>query len=81
MDKNKKKIATQSEDIDNIFRYLKEPNNTDNYDKYIRPMIKEKGQQYVDKLLGSTILVLRENELSIDNIGFDENGKTIIKKD
>lgn len=80
MDKNKKKIATQSEDIDNIFRYLKEPNNADNYDKYIRPMIKEKGQQYVDKLLGSTILVLRENELSIDNIDFDENGKTIIKK-
>ena len=52
MAKNTKKIPTQSENIDNIIRYLKNPNNSNSYEQYLRPIIKQKGQQYVDKLLG-----------------------------
>lgn len=81
MAKNTKKIPTQSEDIDNIIRYLKNPNNSNSYEQYLRPIIKKKGQQYVDKLLGSTILVLKENELSLNNIEFDENEKMTIVKE
>jgi hypothetical protein len=81
MAKNTKKIPTQSEDIDNIIRYLKNPNDSNNYEQYLRPIIKQKGQQYVDKLLGSTILVLKENELSLNNIEFDENGKMTVVKE
>lgn len=81
MAKNTKKIPTQSEDIDNIIRYLKNPNDSNSYEQYLRPIIKQKGQQYVDKLLGSTILVLKENELSLNNIEFDENEKMTIVKE
>lgn len=81
MAKNTKKIPTQSEDIDNIIRYLKNPNDSNSYKQYLRPIIKQKGQQYVDKLLGSTILVLKENELSLNNIDFDENGKMTVVKE
>lgn len=81
MTKNTKKIPTQSEDIDNIIRYLKNPNDSNSYEEYLHPIIKQKGQQYVDKLLGSTILVLKENELSLNNIEFDENGKMTVVKE
>ena len=75
------KRTTQSEDIDNVVRYLKEGKNSKNaYNKYITPIVKQKGKPYVDKLIGSTILTLSSRGLSLDDIGFDSDGNMTIVK-
>ena len=75
------KIRTESEDIDDIFLYLKSNKDSIAYEKYILPIIKRKGREYVDKLLGSTILVLSEHNLKLDDLSLDKNGKLTLSKD
>ena len=74
-------VSTQNQDIENIIRYLKNEPTPENYEKYVVPLVKLNGKQYADKLIGSTIIVLKERGLSLDDIIFDENDNlTVVKQ-
>ena len=75
------KIATQNTDIENVIRYLKSEHSLEDYNKYLTPLIKSKGKQYVDKLIGSTMIVFEERGYTLDDVAFDENDNlTVVKR-
>lgn len=79
--KSKKKniVSTQNEDIEQIIRYLKSEPTPENYAKYVSPLVEAKGRKYADKLIGSTIIVLKERGLTLNDITFDkDNNLTVI---
>ena len=74
-------VSAQIPDIENVIRYLKCEPTSENYNKYITPMVKQKGKKYADRLIGSTIIVFKERGISLDDITFDENDNiTVVKR-